>query len=81
MNFKPWLIITKIVVIISYLCVFHETIPSVRATSCSEPNVIEADILGDKEHRRTRRAATASDKKLWPRGVIPYVIADTFSSE
>ena len=46
----------------------------------SEPNVIEGDILGDTKPGRSRRAATSNTKKLWPRGVIPYVIADHFKS-
>lgn len=44
--------------------------------------MIEADILGDKEpNNRNRRAATAYLKKLWPGGVIPYIIAGSFASE
>ena len=47
----------------------------------TEPSVIEDDILGDKRSGRNRRAATSIEKKLWPGGVIPYVIADSFTSE
>ncbi len=46
----------------------------------SEPNVIDGDILGNIKPGRSRRAATSEAKKLWPRGVIPYVIADHFKS-
>ena len=46
----------------------------------SEPNVIEGDILGETTTGRTRRAATSKAYKLWSGGVIPYVIADDFTS-
>ncbi|XP_077863300.1 tolloid isoform X1 [Saccoglossus kowalevskii] len=35
----------------------------------------------DRRKRRHRRAATSLENRLWPDGIIPYTISDTFSNK